>query len=313
MKIEHYISQLLYRHQCVIVPNFGAFLTEIQSAHLNENSNSFYPPKKLISFNPHLKNNDGLLANHISLAEKRNYESAVAAIESEVIIWKSILEFSGKFTIKNVGELSLNAEKNIVFTPIDNTNYLMESFGLNSFISPSIKREIQLEIVDEVVVEEAAPIVFIAEERTSRPYLKYAAVLVLALSVAGTFGYKMYENRIAEQTLLVQTAVQKQVQNKIQEATFFIDNPIPAVRLTVKEEKLSYHVVAGAFRNERNAENIYQELIKLGYPARRVGTNRFGLHPVFFGSYATEIEAQQAMRAIHKTKSPEAWILVDEQ
>ena len=313
MKIEHYISQLLYRHQCVIVPNFGAFLTEIQSAHLNETSNSVYPPKKLISFNPHLKNNDGLLANHISLAEKRNYESAVAAIESEVIIWKSILEFSGKFTIKNVGELSLNAEKNIVFTPIDNTNYLMESFGLNSFISPSIKREIQLEIVDEVVVEEAAPIVFIAEERTSRPYLKYAAVLVLALSVAGTFGYKMYENRIAEQTLLVQTAVQKQVQNKIQEATFFIDNPIPAVRLTVKEEKLSYHVVAGAFRNERNAENIYQELIKLGYPARRVGTNRFGLHPVFFGSYATEIEAQQAMRAIHKTKSPEAWILVDEQ
>ena len=313
MKIEHYISQLLYRHQCVIVPNFGAFLTEIQSAHLHENSNSFYPPKKLISFNPHLKNNDGLLANHISLAEKRNYESAVAAIESEVIIWKSILEFSGKFTIKNVGELSLNAEKNIVFTPIDNTNYLMESFGLNSFISPSIKREIQLEIVDEVVVEEAAPIVFIAEERTSRPYLKYAAVLVLALSVAGTFGYKMYENRIAEETLLVQTAVQKQVQNKIQEATFFIDNPIPAVRLTVKEEKLSYHVVAGAFRNERNAENIYQELIKLGYPARRVGTNRFGLHPVFFGSYATEIEAQQAMRAIHKTKSPEAWILVDEQ
>ena len=313
MKIEHYISQLLYRHQCVIVPNFGAFLTEIQSAHLHENSNSFYPPKKLISFNPHLKNNDGLLANHISLAEKRNYESAVAAIESEVIIWKSILEFSGKFTIKNIGELSLNAEKNIVFTPIDNTNYLMESFGLNSFISPSIKREIQLEIVDEVVVEEAAPIVFIAEERTSRPYLKYAAVLVLALSVAGTFGYKMYENRIAEETLLVQTAVQKQVQNKIQEATFFIDNPIPAVRLTVKEEKLSYHVVAGAFRNERNAENIYQELIKLGYPARRVGTNRFGLHPVFFGSYATEIEAQQAMRAIHKTKSPEAWILVDEQ
>ena len=189
----------------------------------------------------------------------------------------------------------------------------MESFGLNSFISPSIKREIQLEIVDEVVVEEAAPIVFIAEERTSRPYLKYAAVLVLALSVAGTFGYKMYENRIAEETLLVQTAVQKQVQNKIQEATFFIDNPIPAVRLTVKEEKLSYHVVAGAFRNERNAEKIYQELIKLGYPARRVGTNRFGLHPVFFGSYATEIEAQQAMRAIHKTKSPEAWILVDEQ
>ena len=311
MKIEVYISQLLYRYQCVTVPGFGAFLTETHSAQLNESTNSFFPPKKTISFNSRIKNNDGLLANHIALSEKRTYESAVAAIESEVIIWKSILEFSGKFTLKNVGEISLNSEKNIVFTPSETTNYLMDSFGLNSFISPSIKREIKTEVVQEIIVEEKEPIVFIAEEPARRPYLKYAAILILALSVTGTLGYKIYENRIEEETLIVQTAVQKQVQNKIQEATFFIDNPISAVRLTVKEEKLSYHVVAGAFRNESNAENIYQELKKLGYPARRVAPNKFGLHPVFFGSYATETEAQQVMREIHKTNNPDAWVLVE--
>ena len=58
MKIEDSISQLLYRYQCVTVPGFGAFLTEFQSAQLHENSNTFYPPKKLISFNPYLKNYD---------------------------------------------------------------------------------------------------------------------------------------------------------------------------------------------------------------------------------------------------------------
>ena len=310
MKIEHYISQLLYRHQCVTVPNFGAFLTEIQSAHLHENSNSFYPPKKSVSFNPHLKNNDGLLANHISVAEKTTYENAVAAIESEVVIWKSILEVTEKFTIKNIGELSLNSEKNILFTPSDSTNYLMESFGLNSFISPSIKRETE-NTTHEIAAEEREPIVFIAEERSSRPYLKYAAILLLALSVTGTLGYKMYENHIEEETLIVQTAVQKQVQNKIQEATFFIENPIPAVTLTVKEEKLSYHVVAGAFRNESNAENTYQELKELGFPARRVAPNKYGLYPVFFGSYATQAEAQQVMREIHKSNNPDAWLLVE--
>lgn len=294
------------------MPNFGAFLTEIQTAHLHENSNSFYPPKKLISFNPHLKNNDGLLANHISVSEKTTYESAVAAIESQVVIWKSILEVSEKFTLKNVGELSLNGEKNIVFTPSANTNYLMESFGLNSFISPSIKREMQVLAEEELVVEQREPIVFIPEERSRRPYLKYAAILLLALSVTGTLGYKMYENRIAEETLIVQTLVQKQVENKIQEATFFIENPIPAVTLTVKEEKLSYHVVAGAFRNESNAEHIYQELKDLGFPARRVAPNKYGLYPVFFGSYATQTEAQQVMREIHKTNNPDAWLLVEE-
>src|SRR4051812_38036642 len=141
MKIEQYISQLLYRHQCVTVPGFGAFLTEIQSAHLHENTNSFYPPKKVISFNSHLKNNDGLLANYISQVEKTTYENSVASIESEVIIWNSILQVNEKFTLKNIGELSLNSEKNLVFIPSDNINYLKESFGLNSFVSPAVKRE----------------------------------------------------------------------------------------------------------------------------------------------------------------------------
>src|SRR6218665_901263 len=141
MKIEQYISQLLYRHQCVTVPGFGAFLTEIQSAHMHENTNSFYPPKKLISFNSHLKNNDGLLANHISKAEKTNYENAVASIESEVVIWKSILQVNEKFTLKNVGELYLNSEKNMVFTPSKTINFLKESWGPNPFVSPAVKRE----------------------------------------------------------------------------------------------------------------------------------------------------------------------------
>ena len=69
MKIENYISQLLYRYQCVTIPNFGAFLTEIQSAKINEETNSFYPPTKLVSFNSYLKNNDGLLANQIAQTE----------------------------------------------------------------------------------------------------------------------------------------------------------------------------------------------------------------------------------------------------
>ena len=224
MKIEHYISQLLYRHQCVTVPGFGAFLTEIQSADLHENTNSFYPPKKVISFNSHLKNNDGLLANHIAQIEKSTYENAVASIESEVVIWNSILQVNEKFTLKNIGELSLNSEKNLVFTPSENINYLKESFGLNSFVSPSIKREqykqeaetFYKEEIQEVVSEEKEVIALEPEIKKSRGYLKYAAIIVLALSATGSIGFKLYQDHIDQQTLLVETAVQKQVQNKIQ-------------------------------------------------------------------------------------------------
>jgi len=320
MKIEQYISQLLYRHQCVTVPGFGAFLTEIHSAHLHENTNSFYPPKKVISFNSHLKNNDGLLANHISQIEKTTYENSVAAIESEVIIWNSILQVNERFTLKNIGELSLNAEKNLVFVPSDNINYLKESFGLNSFVSPAVKRETASKELSEAdfVEKEIAPVTVETqtitlypetEEHRTRPYLKYAAILVTALTVGGSIGFKLYQDHVAEQTLLVQTEVQKQVQDKIQEATFMIENPMPSVTLTVKEEKLSYHIVAGYFRNEENAEKAFTDLIGAGFKARRLAPNRHKLFPVLYGSYATNAEAQQAMSEIRKT-NPDAWLLV---
>ncbi|MDI1307030.1 MAG: SPOR domain-containing protein [bacterium] len=313
MKIELYIAQLLYRYQCVTVPGFGAFLTETQSAQLNESTNSFSPPKKMISFNANLKNNDGLLANHIAQAEKTSYEYAVSAIQYEVFTWKKTLEENNLFFLKNIGDLCLNADNNLVFTPYDQTNYLASSFGLAPFVSPLVKREIFEKQVE--AIEEKETIQFIPETRTASPYLKYAAIFVLGLGLTGSVGYSIYQNQIASETMLVETAVQKQVQNKIQEATFFIKSPVPAVTLSVKsavkEVKMPYHIMAGVYREEKNADKTFNQLIHLGYKARRIAPNKHGLFPVLYGSYSTFAEAQKAQSEIQKKHNPEAWILIE--
>jgi hypothetical protein len=312
MKIELYIAQLLYRYQCVTVPGFGAFLTEIQSAKLNESTNSFSPPKKMIAFNANLKNNDGLLANHIALAEKTSYEYAVSAIQYEVFNWKKALEENELFSIKNVGDLRLNADKNIVFTPYDQTNYLTSSFGLAPFVSPLVKREIFEKEIE--AIEEKVTITMVPEQtRTANPYLKYAAIFVLGLGLAGSVGYPMYQNQIASETILVETAVQKQVQNKIQQATFFIESPVPAVTLSVKstaEIKMPYHIMAGVYREEKNADKTLRILNRLGYDAKRIAPNKNGYFPVLYGSYATFAEAEKAKKEINEKHNPEAWILI---
>jgi len=310
MNLEIYISQLLYRYQCVTIPGFGAFLTEIQSAQWHENTNGFYPPKKLISFNSFLKNNDGLLANHIAQSEKSNYETAVASIEIEVAKWKNALQFESKLSLKNIGELSLNSEKKIVFSPCEQPNYLSNSFGLSLLIAPSIKREVLQHVFE--TVEENDVIQLITNKNQGRAYLKYAAIIVLSLSVTGIMGIKLYQDKVAEDTLIVEKAVQEQVQNKIQEATFFIESPMPSVTLTVKEEKMPYHVVAGSFRLEENAERIYQKLSKEGFKARRLAPNKHGLFPVLYGSYPTFEEAQKARVEIQKAQAPDAWVLIEE-
>lgn len=316
MNIEPYIAQLLYRYQCVTVPGFGAFLTEIQSAQLVESSHSFFPPKKMISFNSHLKNNDGLLANHIAQAEKTSYEFAISAIQYEVFNWKKAVQENGGFAIKNVGNFSLNADNNLIFTPYDQTNYLTNSFGLSAFVSPVVKREIfeqKIEALEETIQEKEV-IAFEPEIRTAKPYLKYTAILILGLGLTSTIGYSIYQQQITQKTLLVEQAVQKQVQHKIQEATFFIETPIPAVTLSInelKEEKMSYHIMAGAFRDEKNAEKIFKKLSNQGYKARRIPQNKHGLFPVLYGSYTTFAEAEKVRQEILKNENPDAWVLIE--
>jgi hypothetical protein len=313
MKIEQYISQLLYRYQCVTVPGFGAFLTDIQSAKLDEHTNTFYPPKKLISFNPYIKNNDGLLATHLAQSEKINYEVAVSLIQTEVDNWRKIIHEFGQLHFKNIGGFSINSENNLVFVPSDQINYLKESFGLSSYVSPAVKREEYKEMVEQL--EEKAPIVFTPEKRKNYPYLKYVAVFLISFGLTATVGYKLYQNnkeQITQETLLVEQNVQKKINQKIQEATFFIETPLPSVTLTVPAEKMPYHIMAGAFSVESNADNLLERLIKLGFNAKRIAPNKFGLHPVIYGSYSSYTDAYKVMKEIQESDNPKAWLLIEE-
>lgn len=313
MMIEKHISALLYRYQCVSVPGFGAFLTETQPAQLNNDTYTFYPPKKLISFNANLKNNDGLLANHIALQEKISYDQAVANITQTVESWNKRLQNWETLILKNLGTIAHNIEGNIVFTPDTPVNYLAEAFGLTNVISPAIKRE-ELKAVAEKV-EEMAPVVFTPERKKNYSYLKYAAIFVVMTSASGA-GFKVYrDHEIAKQTLIVEQSVQDRVNEKIQQATFFIEAPMPAVSLPVKEENTStypYHVVAGAFKSEENAEKAVGELVSKGYNARKLGKNKFGLFQVGYGSFKTYAEAQAKMNKIKQTENSDAWLLVKE-
>ncbi len=308
MKTEHYISQLLYRYQCVTVPGFGAFLTEIQSAQHFESANTFFPPKKLISFNSHLKNNDGLLANHIAQSEKISYENAIAIIANDISIWKNTLQLEGQLVLQNIGQLLVNSESNLVFAPSEETNYLKESFGLTSFVAPTVKREIYKQEVE--ALEEKVPVQFTPEKRKTGSYLKYAAVFTGILLMSGTIAYKVFNDRVIENTLLVENQVQQEVETKIQEATFFIESPLPSVSLPVKEVKLGYHIVAGVFRSEDNANTALAELKNLGFEARRIPPTRHNLFPVVYGSYATQNEASEAIGSIRENHDKHAWILV---
>ncbi|MEO5788858.1 SPOR domain-containing protein [Gelidibacter sp.] len=316
MHIETYISDLLYRYDCVTIPEFGAFLTKRVSATIDESNNTFFPPKKVISFNEQLQHNDGLLASYIADAEKIPYEIAVQKISKQVKSIKSFLNEGETLSFSSIGDLILNSDGKIVFEPSNNSNFLTEAFGLSEFKTSNINREVYKQQVE--TLEDIIPIHITPERRisrdstTARPYLKYAAVALIALTAGGFAVSNYYGNQVETHNQLAQEAASEQLDAKVQEATFVIENPLPAATLNVEKQQGKYHIIAGAYRVEENSNSKVEELQALGFKARKIGVNKYGLHEVVYSSYETGNEALNALRDIRQNYNKEAWLLVRE-
>jgi len=141
MDISRHISDLLFENDCVIVPGLGGFVCNYKPANINPVRHLFTPPSKLVLFNEKLKNNDGLLANQIAVAESISYEEAFVAIEE--FVRETLIEIGqgNKVALENIGVFFADGEGNLQFDPDLNINFNKDSFGLTSFISPAIHRE----------------------------------------------------------------------------------------------------------------------------------------------------------------------------
>ncbi|MEO9512952.1 MAG: SPOR domain-containing protein [Flavobacteriaceae bacterium] len=313
MRIETYIEELLYDYNCVVVPGFGAFLAHGKSAEINTTTNTLLPPSKTVSFNAQLSENDGLLVSHIAKVKHLGYEELLEEIENEGALWHKKLRQGDCIELFGIGKLWLNEAQKIQFQPEYKTNYLTSSFGLSAFTATPIQREVLKEEVEEL--EENIPFIITPEKREAssfRPWLKYAAVLLLSLSLGAT-SYNSYIN-FQENEIAAQQDAQEQISSHIQQATFFESAPLelPSISITVHKKQLGkHHIIAGAFRIEKNAERKVRLLKDKGYNAFYLGTNTFGLHQVAYDSFDNPKEALSYLRKIKQTVSADAWLLSD--
>ena len=133
MDITAFIRELLFGHDCVIIPGFGGFIGNYTPAHIDKITSTFYPPVKQISFNRNLNHNDGLLIAKISESQKMNYGEARQNVEEYVSDLKSRLSGGEKVVFDKIGSFINNREGNVQFEPEKESNYLLDSYGLTSF------------------------------------------------------------------------------------------------------------------------------------------------------------------------------------
>ena len=143
-RIGTHISELLFDHDCVIVPLLGGFLASNEHARLLPNS-ILYPPYRRIAFNVYLKQNDGLLANHLVETEGISYSAANNLLEEFTFECIQNLEQGKKVNIEQVGTIYFDQEKNIQFEAYRNINHRKDSFGMEPVHLIPVARDVQEE------------------------------------------------------------------------------------------------------------------------------------------------------------------------
>lgn len=306
MQISKYISDLLYRYECVMIPNFGGFVSNTISTKIDAN-HQFTPPTKNISFNVNLQQNDGLLVNHIAKSLDISFDKAANKVQEVVNQWNIDLETTS-INLDNLGKFRLENQQ-ILFEPTDTTNYLSSSFGLSNIDADFVLRN---NIITEEKVEETIV-------KQKKYYGKYIAAVAI---VGGLFiGANMYINNLANQQ---EIAAQQKITNQIQQASFNILNPLPAITLKVEKEIIEnnkiveevitykYHIIAGAFKDEENAIKKVNILNNKGYNANIIGLNKWGLTQVSYASYNSKRDAINKLNAIRKKDNKHAWLFINE-
>lgn len=309
--VEHYISELLFLHDCVILPNFGGFVGNPQPAKLNKTTGVLSPPSKQILFNANLKTNDGLLITHVSNQEEITQEIAKNEVANYATKITAKLDGSKVLRIDKIGLFTLGREGNIIFLQDSTSNYSLDAFGMKATHNKTVERET---IVEEKV---AATIKSIrSQSNNPRTFLKAAAVIIplIALSyisITQQDRINTVYTQMASLNPFENTAIEKPITEVITEINIEVE-PSPIAEI-IKEEiapniitEKMYYIIAGAFAEQKNADKMIAKLKKWNYNTEIVpGGN---LMRVSYDSFNNREDAILALNKI-KQENSAAWLL----
>ncbi len=172
MDITAFIRELLFGHDCVIVPGFGGFIGNYTPAGIDKSTGTFHPPLKQISFNRNLNHNDGLLIKKICEAKSINYGDARTFVEEFVADIRKKLERGGKVVFDRIGTFANNQEGSVQFEPDRTVNYHLDSYGMETFqCFPLEEYDVRKRITGHRIKDNV-------KQHSLRKYLWRAAVII---------------------------------------------------------------------------------------------------------------------------------------
>jgi hypothetical protein len=294
--------------------NFGGFVCSSISANLNQITGVLTPPNKSILFNSQLKENDGLLINHIAQAENISQENAKLNLLKFV---NQSLENLNKFKscrFEEIGLFTLNSDGNIIFTQDLKRNYNSNAFGFQDVINNKITRD------NSEIIEESLKLIKQKNNFTAKRLLKAAAIIIPLIGLS--FLSITQEDRInkiytqianvnpisfkKDNVTVLKDQGNKEIKITQEIHPKIINNEVSQVFKEVIIPSQKFYIIAGAFSVEKNANKLKNRLNSWNYNSTIIKNKK--MMRVSYDSFDSKEQALILLSKIRK-ENPQAWIL----
>ncbi|GAB4020330.1 HU domain-containing protein [Spirosoma koreense] len=332
--VNEYLKKLLYQYDCVVVPEFGAFLTHYQPAAFTETSGLYLPPRKRVAFNEALRFDDGILANYIMLHEPVTREGAQRHISQFVDVLREQVDDCGRFEIDGLGTFSRNDEGKLQFDPSLRHNFFGEAYGMIALSVQPVNRPALIEpVLEAVPVTALGPVrteeAVLTPLRPARPYWQIAAAVLLigSLGVVSYFSVlkpnQPLQSSLDPANLLRVPAAfashSAPASKTAEKGTVYKTEPVatpapkPAVR-PLPEASVAATGTPAPVSAEPKARPVAVPVAKpepIEAVAEPTATVRTGpLYTVIAGVFSTKKAALPLVRHLHKAGYPDAYVMI---
>ncbi|KAA6341877.1 hypothetical protein EZS27_010359 [termite gut metagenome] len=332
-ELAHHIEILLLENECVVVPDFGGFMTYYAPARRVEVEKVFFPPLRIIGFNPKLKMNDGLLVQSYAKRHNVSFSNAGEIVKKEVEELVSCLREKGKVDFPNIGEIRCGLYNTFEFIPYDHKVATPYLFGLEPFeikelseLDAKPKRKEQensiLSSFFRYTVATAAGLFFFlffspSVENTTIDEKNYAQLLcsdIFKRPYTNTPVIKPVEEEMKSDETVAEQKAPEPVKEEIREIKSVVTaTHRPAIlskeKKTIVKKVRKYHILTSLAGNSQSVRKNILILKKDGFPDTRI-IKVEGVECISVMSFPTIEDAYRKLLLLRRKKSCEnAWIM----
>lgn len=150
--LSQHIEYLLLRHDCVVVPGFGAFINVWHSARYE--GETIFPMEREVRFNAALTHDDGLLSNSFARKYRISFEEGRNLLRKETTSLRDAIAADGEATLGRLGILH-DQDGHIVFRPVRRPSQAMQELGFISVPVGGVAEEQRLSKAELTSTEES--------------------------------------------------------------------------------------------------------------------------------------------------------------